>query len=366
MNLSKMIVAVDAHACGEPGRVILGGVPHIPGASIFEKKIYLEQHADGLRKLMLREPRGYPALCCNLIVPPCNAEADAGLIIMEQTEYPAMSGSNTICAATVLIETGTVPVKEPITTLTLDTPAGLVRVRAEVSNGKATKITFRNVPSFATHLDATLKLPEYGDVKVDVAYGGMFYVIADASQFQLSLAPHEARQIMKIGEMLKAAAREQLEVVHPENPGIRDVSISQLSAPPTHAGAHRKNAVIVSTGAFEWDNPETWTASLDRSPCGTGTSAKMAVLHAKGELAIDSDFVHESILGTLFTGRIVEEVQVGPYRGIVPEISGTAWITGFSNYVLDPTDPFPEGFIVGDLWPVAQPHVASSDQRGAL
>jgi proline racemase len=356
MNFSRMIAAVDVHACGEPGRVIVGGVPHVPGNSIFEKKLYLEQHADGLRKLMLREPRGYPALCCNLLVPPCSPGADAGLIIMEQTEYPPMSGSNTICAVTVLIETGMVPVQEPVTELTLDTAAGLVRVCAQVSNGKATKVTFRNVPSFATHLDVALKLPEYGSVAVDIAYGGMFYVIADAAQFGLSVAAHEAKQIMKIGEMLKAAAREQLEVVHPDNASIRDVSISQLSAPPTHPAAHRKNAVVVSAGVFDWDDPETWAASLDRSPCGTGTSAKMAVLHAKGELAIGSEFVHESILGTLFTGQLVETAQVGPYQAVIPEISGTAWITGFANYVVDPTDPFPEGFKAGDLWPVERPH----------
>ena len=355
MNFSRMIAAVDVHACGEPGRVIVGGVPHVPGNSIFEKKVYLEQHADGLRRLMLREPRGYPALCCNLLVPPCDPAADAGLIIMEQTEYPPMSGSNTICAVTVLIETGMVPVQEPITELTLDTAAGLVSVRAQVSNGKATKVTFRNVPSFATHLGVALKLREYGSVTVDVAYGGMFYVIADAAQFGLSVAAHEAKQIMKIGEMLKAAAREQLEVVHPGNASIRDVSISQLSAPPTHPAAHRKNAVVVSAGVFDWDSPETWSASLDRSPCGTGTSAKMAVLHAKGELAIGSEFVHESILGTLFTGQLVDTVQVGPYQAVIPEISGTGWITGFANYVLDPMDPFPEGFKVGDLWPVERP-----------
>lgn len=319
---------------------------------MFEKKVYLEQHGDNLRKLMLREPRGYPALCCNLVLPPSNPTADAGLIIMEQTEYPPMSGSNIMCTATVLIETGMVAVQEPVTELTLDTPAGLVRVRAEVSNGKATKITFRNVPAFATHLDATLILPEYGRVQVDIAYGGMFYVIADASQFNLTLAADEAREVMKIGEMLKAAAREQLEVHHPENPEISGVSISQLSAPPTHPQAQRKNAVVVSVGEFSWDRPESWIASLDRSPCGTGTSAKMAVLHAKGLLPLDREFVHESFLGTLFTGKLLEETKVGPYTAVVPEISGRAWITGFARYVLDPTDPFPEGFVVGDLWPI--------------
>jgi proline racemase len=180
----------------------------------------------------------------------------------------------------------------------------------------------------------------------------MFYVIADAAQFGLSLTPHEARQVLKIGEMLKAAAREQLEVAHPENPGLGGISISQLSAPPTHPLAHRKNAVVVSAGAFDGERPETWSASLDRSPCGTGTSAKMAVMHAKGELPLHREFVHESMLGTLFTGKLIEETRVGQYAAVVPEITGSAWITGYADYVLDPSDPFPEGFMLGDLWPV--------------
>jgi proline racemase len=179
----------------------------------------------------------------------------------------------------------------------------------------------------------------------------MFYVIADAQQFGLKLSPDEARDIVRIGEMIKAASLEQLPVKHPLNADIAGVSISQLSGRPTNPGAHGKNAVIVSTGEFDASRPNTWTASLDRSPCGTGTSARMAVLHAKGQLPLHQDFVHESLIGTLFTGRLIEEVQVGPYKAVVPQISGRAWITGFANYVLDPDDPFPAGFTVGDIWP---------------
>jgi proline racemase len=350
MRFGNMISAVDAHAGGEPGRVIIGGVFDVPGKTMFEKKVHLETKADGLRKRMLREPRGYPALCCNLVLPPAHPNADIGFIVMEQTEYPPMSGSNTICVVTVLIETGMVPVQMPITRLTLDTPAGLVEVEAEVSDRKVTRVTFRNVPSFAVHLDSTIEVKGLGSVVVDVAYGGMFYVIADADQFGLRLTPDEGRDIASIGERLKAASREQLPVVHPENSEISGVSISQLSAPAIHPDADRKNAVVVSTGVFDWDRPQTWSASLDRSPCGTGTSARMAVLHAKGQLPLHQDFVHESILGTLFTGRLVGETQVGPYRAVLPTISGRGWITGFSNYVLDPDDPFPEGFTVGDIW----------------
>lgn len=345
-----MITAVDAHACGEPGRVITGGVLDVPGATMFEKKCWLETHADHLRKRMLREPRGYPAANCNLILPPTHPDANAGFVIMEQVEYPPMSGTNTICVVTVLIETGMVPASEPVTRLKLDTPAGLIQVDAEVRDGKVKRVTFRNVPAFATHLDARVEVPNLGTVTVDVAYGGMFYVIADAEPLGLRLAAEEAREIVRVAEMIKAAAREQLPVSHPENPGIEGVTIAQLSAPSSRAEAHRKNTVVVSTGTLDWSRPSSWTGALDRSPCGTGTCAKMATLHAKGKLKLGEDFVHEGILGTTFTGRLIEETRVGDYAAVVPTLSGTAWITGFAQYVVDPEDPFPEGFTVGDIW----------------
>ena len=350
MRLTNMITAVDLHACGEPGRVIVGGVRDVPGRTMFEKMKHLERHHDDLRKRMLREPRGFPAVCCNLVLPPTRPEADAGFVIMEQVEYPAMSGSNTICVATALLETGMVPMREPVTDLVLEAPAGLVGVRAECANGKVTKVTFRNVPAFAVHVGKVVEVPELGSVTVDVAWGGMFYVIADAAPFGLQITPDEGRDIVRIGEMIKAATQEQLPVVHPENPEIAGVSIAQLSAPPTAPGAHRKNAVIVSSGKLDWSRPATWTGVIDRSPCGTGTCAKMAVLHARGELGLNQDFHHEGILGTIFTGRLVEETTVGPYRAVVPTISGRAWITGFAQYVVDAEDPFPEGFTVGDIW----------------
>ncbi|HYW43412.1 MAG TPA: proline racemase family protein [Bryobacteraceae bacterium] len=350
MRFSSMITAVDAHACGEPGRVITGGVLDVPGKTMFEKKTYLEQHADWLRLRMLREPRGYPAANCNLILPSTHPEADAGFVIMEQTEYPAMSGTNTICVVTVLIETGMVPVAEPVTRLKLEAPAGLIGVEAEVRDGKVRKVTFRNVPAFATHLDAPVEVRGIGTVQVDVAYGGMFYVIAEAAPLGFRLTPDEARDIVRVAEMIKAATREQLPVVHPENPGITGVTIAQLSGPPSRPDAHRKNTVVVSTGTLDWTRPASWTGALDRSPCGTGTCAKMAALHAKGLLPLHQDFVHEGILGTIFTGRLVEETRVGPYAAVTPLLSGQAWITGFAQYVVDPGDPFPDGFTVGDIW----------------
>ena len=350
MRLTNMITAVDLHACGEPGRVIVGGVRDVPGRTMFEKMKHLERHHDDIRKRMLREPRGFPAANCNLILPPTRPEADAGFVIMEQTEYPAMSGTNTICVTTALLETGMVPMREPVTELMLEAPAGLVSVRAECANGKVTNVTFRNVAAFAVHVGRTIQVPHLGPVAVDVAWGGMFYVIADAVPFGLKIAPDEGREIVRIGEMIKAAAQEQLPVVHPENPEIAGITIAQLSGAPSAPGAHRKNAVIVSTGKLAWNRPATWTGAIDRSPCGTGTCAKMAALHARGELGLNRDFNHEGILGTIFTGRLVEETMVGPYRAVVPTISGRAWITGFAHYVVDAEDPFPEGFTVGDIW----------------
>ena len=350
MIFSRMISAVDAHACGEPGRVIIGGVLDVPGKTMFEKKTYLETRCDDLRKLMLREPRGYPASNCNLILPPTHPEADAGFVIMEQVEYPPMSGTNTICVATVLLETGMIPIRGPVMKLKLDTPAGLVEVEATVTNGKVTQVTFENVPAFAVHLDARIDVRGLGTVTVDVAYGGMFYVIADAAPLGLELRPGEAREIVRVGEMIKAAAQEQLPAVHPENPAISGVTIAQLSAPSKNPGVHRKNAVVVSTGKLDWNRPSSWTGALDRSPCGTGTSAKMAVLHAKGQLPLQQDFIHEGILETTFKGRLISEAQVGPYPAVVPTISGRAWITGFAQYVVEADDPFPAGYTVGDIW----------------
>jgi len=353
MRFSSMITAIDLHACGEPGRVITGGVFDVTGRPMFEKKTYLERHADGLRKRMLREPRGYPAATCNLLLPPTNPQAQAGFVIMEQVEYPAMSGTNTICVVTALIETGMIEAREPVTTLILETPAGLVSVKAQVDGGKVKSVSFENVPAFATHLDQRIEVPQLGTVTVDVAYGGMFYVIAEAHPLGLRLSPDEGRDIVRVGEMIKAAAREQLPVAHPENPEIHGVTIAQLTGAPTNPNAVAKNAVIVSTGQLDWNNPGTWTGAMDRSPCGTGTCARMAALHAKGKLRLNEPFPHEGILGTIFTGRLVRETRVGSLCAVVPRLSGTAWITGLAQYVVDPEDPFPEGFTVGDIWGAA-------------
>lgn len=354
MRLGRMIQAVDLHAGGEPGRVIVGGVLDVPGATMFEKMTWLRANGDDLRLRMVREPRGYPAANCNLVLPSTHPDAQAGYVIMEQVEYPGMSGTNTMCVVTALLETGMIPMIEPLTELALESPAGLIRVQADCRGGKVRAVTFRNVASFATHLDAIVEVPHLGTVTVDVAYGGMFYVIADAEPLGFRLTPDEGRDIVRVTEMIKAAAAEQLPVVHPEQPGFAGITIGQLSGPPHDPANARRNVVTVSTGTFDWGRPATWTGAIDRSPCGTGTSARMAVLHAKGRLGLDEPFRHEGILGTVFSGRLVEETIVGTGPGarsaVIPTISGTAWITGFASYVVDPEDPFPDGYTVGDIW----------------
>ena len=350
MRFNRMITAVEAHAEGEPGRVITGGIGDVPGATMFDKMLFLQRERDDIRKLMLREPRGYPGLCCNILLPSTHPEADAGFVIMEQMEYAPMSGSNTICVSTVLLETGILPMTEPVTEFTLEAPAGLVRVRAECRDGKVTRVTFRNVPAFAIHLDVPVEVPTLGTVVVDVAWGGMLFVLFDGKQVGLNVTPDEGADCVRIGEMVKAATRDQLPVTHPDHPELVGPTIALIGGQQTKPDAHAKNTVVISTGTFDWEKPSTWTGVLDRSACGTGTCARMAVLHAKGRLGLNEDFVHESIIGTTFTGRLIEETTVGPYRAVVPTISGQAWIYGISQYMVDPTDPFPEGFIVGDIW----------------
>jgi proline racemase len=338
MRLSRTIQAIDLHAAGEPGRVVIGGVLDVPGRTMFDKMTWLRTNDDGLRLRMLREPRGYPAANCNLILPPTNPEAQAGYVIMEQVEYPGMSGTNTICVVTALLETGMITMQEPVTQLTLESPAGLIRVQAQCVGGKVRSVTFRNVPAFATHLDTPIEVPQLGTVIVDVAYGGMFYVVADAVRLGFRLTPDEGADLTRVTEMIKAAG----------------ITIGQLSGPAHDVRNSARNAVTVSTGTLDWRKPSTWTGVIDRSPCGTGTSAKMAILHARGRLALGEDFRHEGILGTVFTGRLIEETTIGAgfeqRKAVVPTITGTAWITGFASYVVDPEDPFPNGYTVGDIW----------------
>jgi proline racemase len=352
MRFSRMITAVDAHAAGMHGRVVVGGVGalNVPGATMFDKKRYLEQHGDDFRRFMLREPRGNPAAMVNLVLPPTDPSADAGVIIMEQSEYyPSMSGSNVMCVTTVLLECGIVAMKEPQTRLLLETPAGLVAVTADCGDGRVTGVTITNVPCFALHLGVMVEVAGVGTVATDVSYGGMFYAIVDGKRLGFSLTPDEGADIVAVGERLRDAAREQLQIVHPENPGINVIEGTLFHGPPKNAGNSSRSAVVVPSPVRRGEHTR---AILDRSPCGTGTSAQLAALHARGAAKIGDEFRQEGILDTIFSARIVEERRVGPHAAIVPSIRGRAWISAFPQYVLSPDDPFPEGFMVGDIWPM--------------
>src|SRR5437899_7417127 len=294
---------------------------------------------DSLRRLLLREPRGSVAVHANLIVPSTRDDCDAGYIIMEPTEYPAMSGSNTICVATVLLETGMVEMREPETTLRLEAPAGVVEVRATCHDGKCESVELTNVPCFADRLDAPLEVEGIGSLMVDVAFGGMWYAIVDAAALGFSLEPAEARELSRVGELIREAAREQLPCVHPENPEIAGVSIVQLAEPWQGVGRVTRNAVVVAPGR------------LDRSATGTGLSARMAVLHARGLMGVGEAMSHASAIGSTFDGRIVSETTVGGRAAIVPAIRGSAWITGITELYVDADDPFPEGYLLSDTWP---------------
>ena len=351
MRFSQMITAVDAHAAGMFGRVVVGGVGslHVPGSTMFEKKRHMEQHQDWFRRLMLREPRGNPAAMVNLVLPPTDETADAGVLIMEQSEYyPSMSGSNVMCVVTVLLECGIVRMVEPQTRLTLETPAGLVTVLADCEAGRVTGVTITNVPSFAFRLDAPLEVAGLGTVSVDVSWGGMFYVIADGTRLGFRLTADEGADIVSAGERIRAAAREQIAVAHPENTAINVIENTLLFGPPRNAANSGRSAVVVPSPTGRSNRA---SGILDRSPCGTGTSAQIATLHARGRLGVGAEFRQEGILDTVFVARVVEETRVGTYPAIVPSIRGRAWITGFAQYVLAPDDPFPEGFMVGDIWP---------------
>ena len=338
MRASRAITVVGCHAGGEIGNVVVGGVLPPQGETVFEQMQALARD-DSLRRLLIREPRGSVAVHANLVVPPTRTDCDAGYIIMEPTEYPAMSGSNTICVATVLLETGMVAMREPETRLRLEAPAGVVEVVAVCSDGKCESVELTNVPCFADRLDTTLDVDALGTLTVDIAFGGMWYAIADAHALGFSLEPSEARDLSRVGEQIRVAAREQLPCVHPENPDIAGVSIVQIAQPWQGVGKTSKNAVVVAPGR------------LDRSATGTGLSARMAVLHARGLMRVGDTMTHASVLGTTFDGRVVSETTVGDRPAIVPAIRGSAWITGITQVIVDPTDPFPEGYLLSDTWP---------------
>jgi proline racemase len=333
-----VLTVVGCHAGGEIGNVVVAGVEPPPGGSVYEQMQALRAD-DSIRRLLLHEPRGSVAVHSNIVLPSKRDDCAFGYVIMEPTEYPAMSGSNTICVATVLLETGMVPMHEPVSTFRLEAPGGPIDITAGCRVGKVEWVELENVPCFADRLDAPLEVRGLGTIRVDLAFGGMWYAIADSGALGFELVPAEARELSRVGELIRAAAREQLPVVHPENPDVAGVSIVQIAEPWRGVGAVTKNAVVVAPGR------------LDRSATGTGLSARIAALHARGLMRVADSMTHASVIGTTFDGRIVREVRVGDHPGVVPAIRGTAWITGVTRVLVDPTDPFPEGYLLSDTWP---------------
>jgi proline racemase len=342
MRSVKAIQIIGCQAEGEVGDVIVGGAAPPPGDTIWDQSRFIASD-ETLRNFVLNEPRGGVFRHVNLLVPPKNPKAQMGFIIMEPEDTPPMSGSNCICVATVLLDAGIVPMTEPETDLVLEAPAGLIQVRARCRNGKAERITLRNVPSFADRLDATLDVPGIGKVTVDIAFGGDSFVLARARDFGFAMRPDEAREIAVLGRKLADAANEQLGFRHPALPGWNHISFCFMlgELEQVDGALSSRNACVVKPG------------KLDRSPTGTGCSALMAVLHAKGRLKPGQTFIGRSIIESRFYGGIEEETAIAGRRAIIPSISGRAWITGNSTLLLDPDDPWPQGYKIADTWPGA-------------
>jgi proline racemase len=331
MRATNYFSAVDSHTEGMPTRVVTGGLGPIPGDSMQERRLYFEEHLDDLRLLLMREPRGHSAMSGAFLQPATRPDADWGALFVEVSGLLPMCGHGTIGVATVLVECGMVAVSEPETVIRLDTPAGLVEATVMVSEGRAERVRLRNVPAFVAALDASVDVGSLGRVTYDMAYGGNFYALIPAASVGLEPAPANAQELIERGLEIISAINASALPVHPVDPAIRGCKHVVFYA-PGRDGADARNATAIHPG---------W---LDRSPCGTGTSARMAALHARGELALGEAFVNESIIGSRFTGRLLEEVSLGSVPAVVPEVSGRAWITGMSQYLLDPSDPFPAGF----------------------
>jgi proline racemase len=339
MRSTQTIHVISAHAEGEVGDVIVGGVLPPPGDTIWEQSRWIARD-QRLRNFVLNEPRGGVFRHVNLLVPPKHPEAHAAFIIMEPEDTPPMSGSNSICVSTVLLDAGIIPMREPEMHLVLEAPGGLVRIRAACRDGKAERIHVQNLPSFAADLDRTLEVEGLGTLTVDTAYGGDSFVIADSAALGFSLVENEAHDIAKLGVRITNAANDQLGFTHPENPDWRHFSFCLFAGPLRQGdkGLDSAAAVAILPG------------KVDRSPTGTALSARMAVLHARGQMKIGDRLTVRSLIGSTFSGAIIRETNVGTRPAIIPEISGRGWITGIHQHMLDPSDPWPEGYRLSDTW----------------
>ncbi len=340
MRSSKTVHVVSCHAEGEVGDVIVGGVAPPPGETLWAQSRFIAE--DGtLRAFVLNEPRGGVFRHVNLLVPPKDPGAQVGWIIMEPEDTPPMSGSNSLCVATVLLETGILPMQEPETRVVLEAPGGLVTAIARCRDGHVEGVRIHNVASFADRLDVALEVAGLGTLTVDTAYGGDSFVIADAQGLGFALTPDEARDLAETGIRITDAANEQLGFRHPENPDWSHISFCQIAGPLTEANGARsaRSAVAIQPG------------KIDRSPCGTGCCARMAVLHARGQLAVGDDFIGRSLIDSRFDCRVEALTEVGGRTAILPSLAGRAWITGTHQHMLDPEDPWPGGYRLSDTWP---------------
>ena len=341
MRFNRVLQVVGAHAGGEVGNVVVGGVIDVPGKTMWEKRSYMEKNLDHLRSMLIYEPRGSANQAVNFLMPSNNPEADIGYIIAEVSKYPPMSGSNTICVATVILETGILPMIEPVTEFTMESPGGLIKVKCNCKDGKVTQVELRNVPSFALHCDVSVDVEGFGPMKVDTSYGGLWCAIVDAEPLGFKLTPDEAGALGNLGQRIRTACNNQLELRHPELPDVNRVVDVVFCGKQT-----RKDGKIISKNVTMCNR-----GRLDRSPCGTGTSARLAVMEHKKQIDIGEIFESISIIGTKFVGRILEKTKIGNIDAIVPSIAGQAWITGTMQYSIDPTDPFPAGNAdISDLW----------------
>lgn len=335
MRFTRTLMAIDSHTMGEPTRIVVGGVPHVPGKTMADKRAYLEEKMDHIRTSIMHEPRGHRDMFGSILTSPVNDDADFGIVFMDGGGYLNMCGHGSIGAVTVAIETGMVPAVEPETNVSFDAPAGLIKARAAVEKGVVKSVTIRNVPAFLYKENVTVDVPGLGNIKLDISFGGSFFALVDVKELKLKVCPQNVDQLIKAGMAIMKAANEQIHIEHPELKHIKTIDLVEIYDQPTHPEAHYKNVVIFGDG------------QADRSPCGTGTSAKMAALYAKRKLALNQEFVYESIIGTLFRGRLVETAQVGEFAAVVPEITGSAYITGFNQFVIDPNDPVKHGFTLG-------------------
>ncbi|KVG65128.1 proline racemase family protein [Burkholderia cenocepacia] len=341
MRWKNYYQVVNCHAEGEVGKVLTGGVVDVPGETMFDKREYLRLHRDDIRRLCLSEPRGSVIDSLNIVLPSAHPETHVGFVTAGATDYPVMSGSNLMCVATVLLETGMVPMQEPETRFVLEAPAGAVQVTCQCSGGKVTRVRFVNQPAFVFYEQHEIHVSGFGALPVDIAYGGETFVQIDAEMLGLRLEADEAKELSELGELIKRAASQQLQAIHPMNTALTGITQAQFMGPLTRTdrGIRSRNAVIVSPGR------------LDRSPGGTATSARLALLHRRKQITPGEILIHESIIGTCFEGSIERQTQEGPYPAVVTSVAGQAWITGMHQICLDTTDPLASGYTLSDTWP---------------